>query len=182
MVNRYSIAAALVVATLALAPVSALAQSPLPVRERAAQRAEEIKANVQARQDERQENRQERRDVRFENHANRLETRFSNYSERLNTLLDKIQARLNEMEQNFPDSSAIDTAQSKLDAASAKLAEAEQASDSSIAAFKAIDPAKYEEQKAQALAARDNAQKARQAYADALRLMKEAVQSLKQVK
>lgn len=182
MVNRYSIATALVVTTLALMPATALAQSPLPVRERSELRAEEIRANGQARQEERQENRQERRDERFENHAKRLETRFSNYSERLNALLDKIQARLNEMEQKFPDSSAIDSAQVKLDAASAKLAEAEKAGNAAVAGFKAIDPAKYEEQKAQVLVARDNAQKARQAYADALRLMKEAVQSLKQVK
>jgi len=113
-----------------------------------------------------------------ENHANRLEKRFKFYSERLNNIISRFQTRLDLLKKDGKDPSS---AQAKLDAAKAKLAEAKVKGEAAVAAFKAIDPAKFSEQKTEALAARDLATAARKLFIDTETLLKEALKSLKTI-
>lgn len=138
------------------------------------ERAQENRENRQENRQERQENRQEKRSEIAENHGLRLEKRFGDYYTRLNTIIGKIQARIDA-------STTKNTAESqaKLEEAKTKLSEAKTLADSAVSQFKALDPAKYAEQKTAAQAARDTANKARQAFVDTLKLMNESVKLLK---
>lgn len=137
---------------------------------------QDIKNNRKEIRADRKENRQARRDLRAQKHGERLEARFGHYYTRLTAIATKIQERINKLKGEGRD---ITTAQTKLDEAKAKLESAKSLGAEAVAAFKAIDPAKYQEQRAAALAARDKAKQARQAFQDAHKLLKEAVKIIK---
>ncbi len=164
-----------------LIPVIALSLTAIPVhaslQERVNTRQNKMEEQVENRQEnreERQENRQEKRTIRFEDHGTRLEARFTAYYTRLNNIITKVQARI-----DASTDKDTTTAQSKLTEAKNTLAEAKSLADSAISQFKAIDPAKWEEQKEAAKAARDTANKARQSFLDTLKLINDSVKLLK---
>lgn len=145
------------------------------VQERQENRQEkkaEITQNVQ----ERQENRQQRRDDIAQRHAERLGNRFGLYSQRLTTLIGKIDTKLTEMANNDKDTTL---AQAKVEEARTSLSKATTLGNQAIAAFEAIEPAEYDAQREQALAARDLAQQAREQYKTTASLLREAVQLAK---
>lgn len=111
-------------------------------------------------------------------HAERLEKHFGFYYNRLNNIITRFQARLDLLKAAGKDTTAV---QAKLDAAKAKLAEAKAKGDAAITAFKAIDPAKFSEQRTAALAARDLATAARQLFQETHELLKEALRLLKTI-
>ncbi len=142
--------------------------------------------NVTRRRPERavqiQEIRQDRQEFRSkvaENHANRLERRFKFYFDRLTGIIARFQTRLDTLKTNGKDITAIQT---KLDSAETKLAEAKVKGEAAVAAFRAIDPAKFSEQKSEALAARDLAVAARKLFVETHALLKDALKSLKTIK
>lgn len=148
-------------------------------QERQANREEirtQVGENVQERQDTRQERRETRRDSVAQFHATRLTNRFGFYSQRLTNLIEKVDTKLSEMASEGKDVAA---AQVKLDEAQSALNESKSLGSQAIAAFEAIEPAEYETQRDQALAARDLAQQARESYKEAVSLMKEAVKLAK---
>ncbi|MEO8581563.1 MAG: hypothetical protein ABI425_03175 [Patescibacteria group bacterium] len=136
------------------------------------ERIETMKAKVTERAGERQE----RRTDMAQKHAGNLETRFNEMYKRLSTLASKIQTRINAVKAEGKDTAA---AQTKLDAAKASLESAKSLGQEAITAFKGIDPAKYDEQRSKALAAKDKAEQARKAFMTALQDMKDAVAALK---
>lgn len=142
------------------------------IREQIKDKREDLKATVSAK-------RQEFRSEVAAMHANRLDNRFGFYHRRLNTVIEKMQTRINKLKENGKD---VTAAQTKLDEAKAKLAEANKYSMDSIAKFRSIDPAKYAEQKAIALEARDLAAKGREAFVATTKLLKECLELLKALK
>ncbi|GAB4026183.1 MAG: hypothetical protein Fur0011_0930 [Candidatus Microgenomates bacterium] len=137
---------------------------------------ESIKENREEMRELRTENRQEVRSVVAENHANRLERRFKFYYDRLSGIASRLQTRLDSLKSTGKD---ISSALSQLTEAKAKLESAKTLGTQSVAAFRAIDPAKFEEQKAEAKAARDLANQARLAFNDALLLFKGVLKEVK---
>lgn len=135
--------------------------------------------NRQERQEERQENRQEIRSNIASNHAERLENRFMLYSKRLGNIIERFQVRLDTIKADGKDTSNV---QSLLTNAKTKLGEATTKGNGAIAAFRAIDPAKFAEQKTQVLAARDLANQARRLFVEVHQLLKSALIELKEVK
>lgn len=154
-----------------LAPTIAFAQGDENVTKRRPERAVEI-------QEIRQDNRQNLRSSVAENHANRLERRFGFYFARLGNIIARFQRRLDALKTAGKDTTAV---QAKLDAAKSKLAEAKAKGAEAIAAFKAIDPAKFSEQRAEAFAARDLATAARKLFVETHTLLKEALRLLKTI-
>lgn len=167
-------------ATLTLASSDDISEvsSPRPrieLREQVKEEAREVK---EQRQEDRQEVRQQvqsqvqvMRSDAARLHANRLNNRFQFYYQRLMGIVARIQARIDEGVNSGKDES---TAQATLDSAKAKLAEAKQLGDQSVSSFEAIDPAKFSEQRDDALAARDVANQSREAFKLALSLLKQA--------
>jgi len=137
-------------------------------------RLENRQEKMELRQENRQEQRQEKRSDVAGKHSERLAQRFSNYQTRFAALIAKIQARI-----DLSTTKNVTSAQAKLDDAKAKLAYAIITGEKAVAQFKAIDPAKWVEQKAEAQAARDTADQARNAFKDTLALMIESVKLLK---
>ena len=111
-----------------------------------------------------------------ENHAARLSKRFEFYYSRLMNIMARFDKRLDVLKSDGKDVTAL---KSKLEQVRSKLAEAKTTGDAAVAAFKAIDPVKFSEQKTQAQAARDQAIAARKLYLEAHKLLKEALVSLK---
>ncbi len=111
-----------------------------------------------------------------ENHANRLENRFNFYYKRLSNILTRFNKRLEILKSSGKDVASLQT---KLDTASAKLESARLKGAEAVAAFRAIDPAKFSEQKAEARSARDLAMNARTLFKETHTLLKEALRSLK---
>lgn len=140
------------------------------------ERREEVQENRQEVRELRQENRQEVRSMVAENHANRLERRFKFYYDRLSGIASRIQTRLDTLKSNGEDTTA---ALSKLTEAKTKLESAKTLGAQSVAAFRAIDPTNFEEQKTEAKAARDLANQARAAFKDALLLFKNVLKEVK---
>ncbi len=136
------------------------------------EKREEVKATIT----ERAQNRQEHRSEVAKQHAENLQKRFENHYTRLSNIASRIQTRLNTLEEKGED---VSTAQAKLDTANALLQQAQTLGDEAVKGFETIDPQKYEEQRELALAARDKAGKARQAYVDAMQSMKDALLALK---
>lgn len=136
----------------------------------------EIKENRQEIKEMRVENRQEVRSVIAENHANRLERRFKYYYDRLSGIAKRIETRLATLKSQGKDTASADA---KLTSAKTTLESAKSLADQAVAAFRAIDPAKFDEQKAEALAARDLANQARVAFKDALSLFKSVLKEVK---
>jgi hypothetical protein len=156
------------------APAVALAQGDENVTKRRPERAVEI----QEIREERKDNRQERRSSVAENHASRLERRFGFYFTRLDNIMTRFQKRLDTLTAAGKDTAAV---QAKLDAAKAKLVEAKTKGAQAVAAFKAIDPAKFSEQRTEAFAARDLANAARKLFMETHTLLKEALRLLKTI-
>jgi len=143
-------------------PASATDSSPSTNRQQIRQEVrQEIKQNVQERVEERQELRQTKRSNVAENHANRLERRFNFYYQRFNNIITRIETRISNLKTGGKDTSLVET---KLTTAKSNLAAAKTKGDEAIAAFRAIDPAKFAEQKDKAFAARDLANAARQLF------------------
>lgn len=142
------------------------------LRERIKERLESVKEEVQERRENQIQVREERRDQRAENHATRLRTRFDFYYQRLTKVIAKVQTRLDTLLSQGKD---IKLAQDKLNQAKAKLEEAKKLGDEAIAMFEAIKPETYQEQRDQALKARDKANEARKAFIATIALIKEAV-------
>ena len=158
-------------------PASAEDKNPRETRiENRQEVREEIRENREEVRELRQENRQEVRSVVAENHANRLERRFKFYYDRLSGIASRIQTRLDTLKSNGKDTT---TALAKLTEAKTKLESAKTLGAQSVAAFRAIDPANFEEQKTEAKAARDLANQARAAFKDALALLKAVLKEVK---
>lgn len=139
------------------------------------EKAETIEANVTGRAEKRQEHRSEVAKI----HADNLEKQFNAHYTRLSELATKLQTKITTLKTAGKDTTA---AQAKLDAAKVSLESAKTLGQEAIAGFKAIDPAKYEEQKTQALAARDKAKSAREAFVKALQDMKDALKAIQALK
>ncbi len=135
---------------------------------------EEKKEEIKQEKEERVANRETKRSDVAGKHADRLEEHFANYYTRLNMIMGKIQTRIDAT--TTKDTTA---AKAKLAEAKAKLAEAKTLGASAVAQFRAIDPAKWSEQKAKAEAARDTANKAREGFKSTLALMVESIKALK---
>ncbi len=125
-----------------------------------------------------QEIRQENRSKVAENHANRLERRFGFYYDRLSKIIVRFEARL-----VILDNAGKNTADSKakLALAKTKLEAAKVAGQEAVVQFRAIDPAKFSEQKTEAFAARDLAVSARKLFQESHQLLKDALKSLKTI-
>lgn len=111
-----------------------------------------------------QENAQDRRSRVAENHANRLEQRFGVYYTRLANISARLEQRIATLKGQGKN---VARAEASLAKGKAALAEAQKLSADAVAQFRAIDPAKYSEQRPAALKARDTAQAARQKFVEA---------------
>lgn len=150
----------------------------LPVR---AESAENVTRRRPEKAIEIQEIRQDRQEFRSnvaENHANRLERRFKFYFDRLTGIITRFQTRLDTLKTSGKD---VTTVQTKLDSSKTKLSEAKTKGETAVLAFRAIDPAKFSEQKSEAKAARDLAEEARTLFKEAHSLLKDALKSLKAI-
>jgi hypothetical protein len=136
----------------------------------------EFQATAAAKKAERVELRQEARSDVAEKHATRLEQHFNGYYTRLSAIILKMETRINSIT-----GKDTTTAKSKLAEAKTKLEEAKILGAKAVSLFRAINPAKWSEQKAQAITARDTAESARIAFKATHALMVEAVVSLKSV-
>lgn len=141
--------------------------------------AAQIQEIREVRKDARSEVKDKMQEIRSnvaENHANRLERRFKFYFDRLTNILTRFDKRVATLKSEGKNTASVETS---LTAAKTKLAEAKTKGDASVAAFKAIDPAKFSEQKTAALAARDLAISARKLFMDTHSLIKDALKALK---
>jgi len=178
----------LIATALLFTPLVAHAESDENITRRRPDRPEQVE--IQEIRQERMEDRQEKREevkekvqeIRSnvaENHANRLERRFAFYYSRLSNIITRFEKRLDILKADGKDVSAISAklteVKTKLESAKAKGVEA-------VAAFKAIDPDKFSEQKSEAMAARDLANSARKLFVDTHTLLKDALKSLKVIK
>lgn len=163
-------------AILALVPALVHAQGDENVTKRRSDKALEIQEIRQERREDISEERQEFRSNVAENHANRLERRFGFYYTRFNNIINRFQTRLDTLKQAGKDTTSV---QAKLDLAKAKLLEAKTKGEAAVAAFRAIDPAKFSEQKTEAFAARDLANQARDLFKQTGNLLKDALKALK---
>ncbi len=111
-----------------------------------------------------------------ENHANRLERRFKFYFDRLTNILTRFDKRVATLKSEGKNTATVEAS---LASAKTKLAEAKTKGDAAVASFRAIDPAKFSEQKTEALAARDLAMAARKLFQDTHSLIKDALKALK---
>lgn len=165
---------------LGLCALPVRAEETNSVRETRLENRQELREQIQENRteikDQRLENRQEVRSVVAENHANRLERRFNYYYKRLSGIATRLQTRLNTMSSEGKDVSA---AQSKLLDAKNKLESAKTSGAQAVSAFRALDPATFAEQKAEALAARDLANQARTAFKETLALLKVVLKEVK---
>lgn len=157
-----------------LFPALALAQGDENVTTRRSDRAVEVQEIRQ----ERVEDQSQIRSRVAENHANRLERRFQFYYIRLTNIITRFEARLDILA-----TAGKDTAPSaaKLAAAETKLAAAKLKGEQAVAAFRAIDPAKFAEQKQELTAARELADAARTLFQEAHRLLQDALTELKNI-
>jgi len=171
----------LLVTVFLFSPLTVRAESDENVTRRRPDRPSqvEIKEIRQDRMDEFKDNMQEGRSNVAENHANRLEKRFAFYYSRLSNIITRFQKRLDILKAEGKD---ITSASTKLTAVKTMLESAKTKGVESVSVFKAIDPAKFSEQKTQALAARDLANSARKLFIDTHSLLKDALKTLKTIK
>lgn len=156
---------------LLLAPSAALALEPTRTAEIREKRAS-VSSQIQ-------EKRQAVRAHVASVHAERLGKRFTVYYTRLSMMIEKVQKRIDALKAEGKDTTA---AQAKLNEAKIALESAKKQADTSVSEFKDIDPDKYAEQRTQALQARDIAETARELFQKVLRLLKEAVSLLKDLR
>ena len=170
----------LVTLLLLISTLPVYAEENRTLRETRLENREEIKNEIKENREEMREvmteNRQEVRSVVAENHANRLERRFKFYYDRLSGIATRLQTRLTTLKSGGKDTSIAET---KLTEAKTKLETAKSLGSQAVAAFRAIDPAKFEEQKAEAIAARDLANQARVAFKEALSLFRSVLKEVK---
>lgn len=170
----------LITAFLIIATLPVHAEDSKALRETRMENRRELREEIQENREEvrelRAENRQEVRSMVAENHANRLERRFKFYYDRLSGIATRLQTRLETLKSEGKDTT---NALAKLTEAKTKLESAKTLGSQSVAAFRAIDPAKFEEQKAEAKAARDLANQARVAFKEALSLFKNVLKEVK---
>jgi hypothetical protein len=126
-------------------------------------------------QTDRKENRETVRTNVAHRHASRLERRFGFYVTRLTKIADRIQSRIDKEKTEGKD---VSSAQTNLDSARTKLTQAQVDGTKAVAAFNAITPEDWDQQKADVQAAKDLAKNARQEFVDARKLMVDAVQAL----
>lgn len=121
----------------------------------------------------------ERRSKIIEAHSERLQNRFiDKYYVHLSNFIVRIQKRLDTMKTNGKD---VTAAQAKLDLAKSELESAKIKSQSSIAAFKAIDTSSdNNKQREEAFAARDTANGARESFRKVWALLLEAIKLAKE--
>lgn len=155
----------------ALAQDASIEASPL-------RRRDEIREVRQAEIQEIQAERQQIRSQVAENHANRLTRRFQFYFDRLTNIITRFRARLEILRTA---GKTVTSIEAKLDLAEAKLTAAKAKGNDAIAAFQAIDPAKFAEQKTELLAAKDLALSAKQLFQEAHQLLKDALKELKTI-
>ncbi len=154
---------------------------PSPQRRKDSSRPLEVQEIKDGRQNLREQAQNQLQTLRSsvaQNHANRLERRFKFYFERLTNIITRFQTRLDTLKNKGTD---VSTIQVKLDAAKTQLASAKSLGEQAVADFRAIDPAKFSEQKAQAQAARDQAMQARGAFLEVHKLLKDALKLLKTI-
>lgn len=132
-------------------------------------------ALMEARQEVKTE-RQDRRAVAASVHATQLEKRFGEYFSKLSNLFSRIEQRANTLKSQGKNVDAVLASVAKGKAA---LAEAQSLGAEAIRLFKAIDPAKYAEQRAQALQAKEKAEAARKKFQEALQAARQAIAQLK---
>lgn len=163
-------------------PLNAAAQdvSPAPSLQPTKGLRQEVRQDVKdLRQDVRQDLQAGREQIRSDiasAHANRLERRFRFYYDRLSGIAHRLQLRLDTLKAGGRDTTQ---AQKDLDDAVSKLSNAQSKGEQAVNGFRAIDPAKFAEQKSQALAARDLANDARSDFKAALALLKTALKEAK---
>lgn len=145
-------------------------------REEIQERRSDARARIEEKREEIQEKRQQVRQHVTQTHAERLQRRFSVYGDRLADIISRLEARLASMEEAGQDVSAQ---QARLAEAREILVEAENTTADSITTFMDVDPESYDEQREQALKARDLANSAREQYKQVHRILVEIVQSLK---
>jgi hypothetical protein len=126
-----------------------------------------------------QGNAQDRRTRIAENHANRLEQRFGVYYTRLANIAARLEQRIAVLKGQGKN---VARAEASLTTGKAALAEAQKLSAEAVVQFRAIDPAKYAEQRPAALKARDKAQAARQTFIEAKQAFQTTIQALKAVR
>lgn len=129
------------------------------------ERVEVMKANAE----NRQEFRQERRASILEQIAQRVDARFTRHEERLQNWLDKVSQHIAKRESDGRDMSAAKTA---LDTAKSSLSTATQLGDDAVAKLTAVTPDSWENQKPEAIAAREAVKKAQLAYAQVVKDMR----------
>jgi len=150
---------------------------PSPQRRKDSSRPLEVQEIKDGRQNLREQAQNQLQTLRSsvaQNHANRLERRFKFYFERLTNIITRFHTLKNK-------GTDVSTIQVKLDAAKTQLASAKSLGEQAVADFRAIDPAKFSEQKAQAQAARDQAMQARGAFLEVHKLLKDALKLLKTI-
>lgn len=135
------------------------------IRQESKEKREEIKSKLE-----------EMRSSVAENHANRLERRFKFYYNRLHNIIARFNQRLDNLDSQDP---AVISIKSKLASATTKLEEAKSKGDSAVNAFRAIDPAKFSEQKSAARLAGEDAMLARKLFKEVHELLKDALKALK---
>jgi vacuolar-type H+-ATPase subunit I/STV1 len=169
----------LTIVTPAFAVDSSPRPSTSPLERRGEIRQEvkqEIKTEKQELKSEIKTKLEEFRSSVAELHANRLEKRFNAYYSRLSNIGSRLQARLTILKTSGKDTTS---AQAKLTTALTTLGLAKTKGAEAVAAFRAIDPAKFPEQKDKAFAARDIAETARKLFKQATDELKLATKEVK---
>lgn len=146
------------------------------VREEIHERRSDARERISEKREEMQEKRTEVREHVTQVHAERLQHRFSVYGDRLASIISRLEARLESLAENGKDVSAQ---QARLAEAQQLLVEAENTTADTITTFLDVDPESYEDQRTQALRARDLANSAREQYKAVHQMLVEIVQSLK---
>ncbi|MEI6690231.1 MAG: hypothetical protein WCL07_00615 [bacterium] len=112
-------------------------------------------------------------------HANRLENHFNTYYTRLKNIWERLHSHIILLGHQGKDVTSV---QVKLSAAILTLESAKTKGIESVAAFRAIDPSKFSEQKDKVFIARDLAEESRKLYKQAQIEMVEAISVIKDIK
>ena len=181
-IYKAAVISSILLSSLFMAPAT-FAQSPSssasPMQRRSEERQElrqEVKAEKKELKTQIETKLQEFRSNVAENHANRLEKRFNAYYSRLSNIGTRLQSRITELNSTGKDTA---NAQLKLTQALTTLESAKTKGAESVSAFRAIDPAKFSEQRDKAFAARDLAEAARKLFKQATEELKVATKEVK---
>lgn len=174
----------LVVLSFILSPLAVQAEETENITRRRPDRPaqveiQEIRQDRMEVREEAREKVQEMRSDIAQKHADRLERRFEFYYSRIINIIIRFEKRLDTLKADGKDITEVST---KLSEVKTKLESAKVKGVEAVAAFKAIDPAKFNEQKTEALAARDLANSARKLFVQSHTLLKDALNLLKAIK